>query len=82
MCDGGKVSERTKLRIVSDGTTAGTYVETIEGQRITNVRWVEWNTDNNGWAGATITLDNVELDVLVDSDETIFIGGEPKTDAL
>jgi hypothetical protein len=69
------MSDMTKLRIVSDGTPAGTYVETSEGKRVDGITHIEWRLGVDDMrAVATLKFVDAKLDgcfVAMDMDEPL-----------
>ncbi len=69
---GGVVRERTDylqgvgVKIVSDGTSLGTKVFDDSGNEIRFIQGINWHIDVHGVATATITVLDVELDVVSD----------------
>ena len=56
----------SKVRIVSDGTPAGTKVFAGDAE-VANISKIEWKLDaNDGFAKAIVTIDLVEIDVVVE----------------
>lgn len=53
-----------ELRIVSDGSRGGTFVQDAEGRRVKNVTKVRWEIgDETGRAEAQIWIADVRVDV-------------------
>lgn len=51
-----------KLRISSDGTPRGTFVENSEtGERLEGVTFIEWKVSNNTLSEATLKLVNIPI---------------------
>lgn len=63
-----------EIRIVSDGTTAGTHVYDRDGRELLGVTKVAWSLDfKEGLAKAEITFVGVDVDVLADPDHVEYI---------
>jgi hypothetical protein len=52
-----------KLRIVSDGTSAGTHVRTLDGRELAGVQEITWKLTAPGVAEVTLRVNRVEIDV-------------------
>ena len=53
-----------KLRLVSDGTTHGTRVESEHGEKVERVQAVQWEIDTKTHrATVTVTFGQVEVDI-------------------
>ena len=54
----------TKLKIVSDGTPAGTKVFTEDGKQIEGVYFISWEIDAGSLPRATISVHNVPVELV------------------
>lgn len=62
------MSEEMRLRIVSDGTPAGTKVLDEEGRRLRNVKAIAWGIDTDGMARLRIEVAAVPVDLIGEVD--------------
>lgn len=64
-----------RLRIISDGTPQGTRVLDGNGRMIKGIASVTWNVDASGRAKATLTFNNVAVDVIghEESEENVVV---------
>lgn len=57
----------TRLRIISDGTPAGTQVLTEDGQRVRGVQLVQWHLSTDDFARCSLEVIGVAVDMVGDS---------------
>lgn len=65
------MSDGTRLRVTSDGTSTGTRVETEDGQLVHGIQRIEWRAEIGAFAVLSIDVLAVACDVvgLVPSDD-------------
>lgn len=59
---------RPTVRVVSDGTAAGTVL-TVDGKSIPGIVALKWECTTGNYATATLEIENVEIDAVGDLTE-------------
>ena len=56
-------TNKTNIRIFSDGTPAGTHVKTIDGNKIGGITKLKWEADANGVATCELHIVGVPVEL-------------------
>jgi hypothetical protein len=64
--------QRTRLKIVSDGTRLGTQIMTTDGARLEGVTSIDWHLDSRGRAKCTLGIVLIDVDLESDDIETVI----------